>query len=226
MKPARPVVTRAPHRSVGLITPSGLDCPQVAHESFLEKNFIALALMCSATKQLYHQPFRLELVDTDGVSRRYVPDFLDKYTDGPGAVVEVKPKTFVQKSELLFNAAAVHLRNNGYHFYVITEEHVSDARFDVVQLWRRYRRYTPLQSHVSDALALVNDGVSWAEALSSGIPLVTWYNLLGRGVLRAENPDLLPKSPTRLYRSERETEHDCNVRFMRWFGCSPWTTNL
>ena len=67
MKPARPVVTRSPHRMVGMVCCPWLQDQPIEHESMLERHFIMAALSIPGLRHIQHQPFKLHLdVPQDG----------------------------------------------------------------------------------------------------------------------------------------------------------------
>jgi hypothetical protein len=223
MKPARKVVTRSPHRSVGYVACAGIDGSHAEHESSLEKSFVLIANVCSCVKGLGPQPFRIEWRDSEDKVRTYVPDFQVHFNDGSKAVIEVKPEKFVAKNRELFQAATKHLARANQNFYVLTDKQLTPARTDTALLMRRYRRTALPADQVEHATRLVTDGLSWTEAQSSAVPLHVWYGLLGQRLVHIKVADL--QATTRLFLGRGE-EHDSQVQFQRWFGCSPWRSSV
>ncbi len=81
----RKVVTRAPHREVGVVNPAWLLDHAVEHESHLERRFIMVALACPVVLDIVHQPLQLTLVVDSGqgpTERKYTPDFRLTLADG------------------------------------------------------------------------------------------------------------------------------------------------
>ena len=72
---SRKVVTRAPHREVGVVNPAWLLDHSVHHESHLERRFIMVALACPVVSDIVHQPFTMDLNWDGPEGRRYTPDF-------------------------------------------------------------------------------------------------------------------------------------------------------
>lgn len=57
MPAARKVVTRAPHRRVGLIACPWFQPNTIEYESLLERDFVRLALLDPDVSSISHQPF-------------------------------------------------------------------------------------------------------------------------------------------------------------------------
>ncbi len=118
----RKVVTRSPHRRVGIIPCPWLQSTPVEYESLLERDFVRLALFSPGLLAVYSQPFKIDL----GEDGTYTPDFLLSYPKSARLVVEVKPNVFSKsdKNQKLFAAAAQTLRKNGFEFCVATESQI------------------------------------------------------------------------------------------------------
>ncbi len=224
MKPARTVVTRSPHRSVGLVAGTRLDGAHTEHESDLEKAFIVLSNVCVGMRGLEAQPYEMSWTDAQGVVRSYVPDFSVTFLDGTKCTVEVKPSKFLKKNEFRFDQASRQLAAIGQAFFVVTEKHLTAKRFEMAQLWRRYRRSDLPNDYVLLATRMVADNVSWEQARRSEVPLHVWYGLFGRGAIRLRTADLRPD--TRLLNPQEFEEHDFQIHLERWLGCSPWRTTV
>lgn len=222
MKPARKVVTRSPHRSVGYVAGAGLGGTHAEHESGLEKTFVVLASVCSGVEGLEPQPFRMPWTDPEGKTRTYVPDYRVTFTDGTQVIVEVKPRKFVERHEALFEQATRHLASSGHSFFVITDDHLTRERYEVAQLWRRYRRAELPAESVRHVNQLLMAGITWEQACASSVPLHVWYGLLGRRAIGFQAMEGASHSDTRLFNVQELEEHDCQIRFCRWFGCTPW----
>ena len=61
MQAARKVVTRSPHRRVGLIACPWFQSTPIEYESLLERDFVRLALLDLEISSIAHQPFSLDL---------------------------------------------------------------------------------------------------------------------------------------------------------------------
>ncbi|WP_332751204.1 TnsA endonuclease N-terminal domain-containing protein [Hydrogenophaga sp.] len=224
MKPARTVVNRSPHRSVGLAVGTRLQSALTDHESGPEKSFVVVAGVCMGVKCIEPQPFKLQWTDAEGKLRSYVPDYRVTFIDGTQMTFEVKPTKFVAKNELRFDQASRQLARAHQSFVVVTEHHLTDARVEMAQLWRRYRSSELPKDFVELATRMVNDGTTWADACASEVPLHVWFGLLGRRQFSIESADL--RSDTRLLNAHEFKEHDPQVHIQRWFGCSPWRPRL
>lgn len=121
----RKVVTRSPHREVGVLNPGWLLDHPVEHESNLEKNFIMVALACPVVKDIVHQPVELTLVSPDGKSQKYTPDFRIRLNDDTFIVVEVKPEKFLAENKAKHDLAKALLSSEGTPFWVVTDRHIN-----------------------------------------------------------------------------------------------------
>ena len=93
----RKVVTRVPHREVGVVNPRWLLDHGVEHESHLEKRFIMVALACPVVVGIVHQPLHIYLGPDE--TGKYTPDFLIRFRDDDELIVEVKPEVFLEKNK-------------------------------------------------------------------------------------------------------------------------------
>ncbi len=175
-------------------------------------------------KGLEPQPFKMQWTDAEGTLRTYVPDFRVTFLDGTQSTVEVKPSKFVAKNALRFDEAARQLAEVGQPFLVVTEKQLTKERFEMAQLWRRYKRAEFPKDSIDLAHRMVADGTTWDQASRSEIPLHVWYGLLGRRSFSIETADL--RSDTRLLNAQEFKEHDPQIHIQRWLGCSPWRTSL
>lgn len=222
MKPARKVVTRSPHREVGYLAGASVGEAEVEHESHLEKSFAVLAVVSGVVRGLESQPFKIIWTDPNGSEHLYTPDYRVTLTDGTEVIVELKPARFIDKHRVLFDEAAKQLRAADVPFFVLTDEHLQREHGDIAQLWRRYRHSQLPEHEVAQALALAHQGITLGDIERSPVPRYVWYGLLGRGLVGIEQSTLMSEPSTRLLTSQELAEYDCRIRFIRWFGCSPW----
>lgn len=122
------------YRSVSGRVPMGAGRQAVAVESTLERDFALLQRFDPEVAHIEEQPVRIEYRDTGGARRRYVPDFLVRYTtcDRAPQLVEVK---FSNDPALLkgdlhgrFAAARSYASQRGWVFIVITEIEIRTPR--------------------------------------------------------------------------------------------------
>ena len=228
MHPARAVVTRSPHRTVGVVHVPWLQPEPIEHESFLERRFVDLAIPCPAVAAIRHQAFRLDYIDVEGISRTYVPDFVLSLLGGGRIVVEVKPNVFVEKNRAKFDAVSGVLGHRGSPFYVLTDEHLPIDAAEESRTWRRCARSTPdadIVARVTRA-AEADGGVTLDDLLRDDSPLAVIYHLLGRRRLVGTNGQFALNRQTRLRTFPNEDPFDAIVCFDTWFGCSPWRADL
>lgn len=121
MQAARKVVTRSPHRRVGLIACPWFQPNAIEYESLLERDFVRLALLDLQISSISHQPFSLNL----GELGTYFPDFL---LVGPAkkVVVEVKPDERARndRNKPRLECAERLLHEKGFQFVVATEKEI------------------------------------------------------------------------------------------------------
>jgi hypothetical protein len=190
MKPARQIVKPTTRRSVGLIHASWFASDGIPHESELEAAFVRHALLCTAVMHIDAQPFRIDWVDRSVEQRSYVPDYLVTLRDRTRIVVEVKPTKFVDEDRDKFDSAAALLAKKRIGFVVITEKHVPESLQCAGRLLLRSGRGELPKERIASAVARAREGgttgLSWSEALASGISEQDWHYLLARGLLLAD----------------------------------------
>lgn len=227
MRPARQVISRSPHRSVGRIAAPWLEGTQfLEHESETEKSFLQLAVTCPVVRDIKAQPFKLSYM-LDGQSSTNIPDYLLTLSAGTGLVVEVKPEKFVPRYKDRFDAISLELAKSGLTYYAVTHCAPGDAAVNEAALWRRYARTVADEATCSHAKSLASSqgGMTFADLLLAGIPAATIYHLLGRGQLVSSSGFALTPV-TRLLPFMKEESLDERVYFEHWIGCTPWRTHL
>ncbi|MHA6852866.1 TnsA endonuclease N-terminal domain-containing protein [Ralstonia pseudosolanacearum] len=145
MPAARKVVTRSPHRRVGLIACPWFQPTPIEYESLLERDFVRLALLDLQISSISHQPFSLNL----GELGTYFPDFLLVGPDKK-VVVEVKPdhRAHNAKNKPRLECAKQLLGEKGFQFVVATEKQIRRGkRHDRASVLLRHAR-----SHVSQVI--------------------------------------------------------------------------
>ncbi|WP_128083130.1 TnsA endonuclease N-terminal domain-containing protein [Collimonas arenae] len=223
-KAARKVVTRSPHRSVGIMACSWIQEIGIEYESQLERRFLQLALVSPHIKKIIHQPFKFEYTEHEK-SRSYIPDFLLFFKDGGKIVVEVKPAKFVEKNRGKFNYAKSVLSQKKIPFVVVTDKqiHAGTAASSAALLLRYARGQISERSHVScmqvahAATGSISLGSLMKEAdVSFGEVL----HLIARGHLSTPAPLSIdvatPITPT------AQGEENGTICFCNWFNVTPW----
>jgi hypothetical protein len=226
MKPARPIITRSPHRSVGIVNAPHLQEEPIHWESLRERSFIRLALTCVAIRHIHYQPFVIDYVDNDGQSRKHTPDFLVTLRSGTRLVVEIKTTPYIAEHREKFHRSAAQMRNKGGWYYVVTEKELDTEREERAEVWRRYARAPAPADEIERALQLVREnerGQTGAQLSAADVSLQTMYHLLGRRILSVGS-DLLLTDTTTLNFPEKE--QDDRLQFDRWFGCAPWGSDV
>ena len=186
MPAARKVVTRAPHRRVGLIACPWFQPDVIEYESLLERDFVRLALLDPQVSSISHQPFSLNL----GEFGNYVPDFL---LEGPGRrlVVEVKPeeRALNTKNKPRLACAERVLQERGFDFLIATEKFIrQDKRHERASILLRYARSqlpTDLSQRVAKVASRHPQGITIrALASEAQTSIDTVLHLVGRRRLR------------------------------------------
>lgn len=148
-QPARPVVSRSPHRRVGYIPLPWLQNELIAYESLLEAAFVRWACLCPTLRKIRHQPFRLDL----GTLGTYVPDYLLECTRGNPVVIEVKPRAHVAKHRAKLEAAQDTIERARCDFLVCTEDDIhAYERAERAAEFLRFARSALTSTQVSEML--------------------------------------------------------------------------
>jgi hypothetical protein len=156
-KPARKVVTRSPHRPVGIVACSWIQDHAIEYESQLERRFILQILILPFVRRVLHQPFKLEY-QVDGKLHTYIPDFLIQLSDGTKLVIEVKPRKFVKKHLIKLTSAEEILATHDIHFLVITDEEIDDGVKSInVSLILRYARGSISERTLQQCLSVLRN---------------------------------------------------------------------
>lgn len=227
MKPARPVVTRSPSRTVGIVNAGGVQMGAIAWESKSpEREFVLLCLLLPELVRIEHQPFRVPYKD-GGADRYHVPDFRVTLRGGVQLIAELKPKAFVPKHQFKFRACSEVLASGGLSYYVLTEEHVDPDRAAAAKRLLRFARYpypadvtAPVAKRVADS----PEGLRLGRLLEEGVPEEVVFHLLGRRVLVGP-ADLNPQNDS-VIRYNEVVESDGALCFDNWFACSAWGADM
>jgi len=115
----RQVITRSPHRSVGIINSPYFQAQPIVYESQLERAFVQLCLLCPGVERIVAQPFKVNLDEIK--KRHYTPDYLVELEDGSYLVVEVKILERIGKLEKRFNQINQRLSSRNFLFMTADE---------------------------------------------------------------------------------------------------------
>ncbi|MDP3883661.1 TnsA endonuclease N-terminal domain-containing protein [Hydrogenophaga sp.] len=214
----RKVVTRTPHREVGIVNASWLLDHEIEHESHLEKRFIMIALSCPVVRDIVHQPFEIWLGPDK--TQKYTPDFLITLADGSKVVIEVKPEVFLDENKARLDAAKIHLSGLGYPFLVVTDKHIdAHGLSSRALLLMRYGRLFISESETLECRRLLEEqfkGSASVKALvEQGASESAIWNLVATHQFRVPAGLSLSESET-VYINHRE--EDCHAFICTWFG--------
>ncbi len=224
MSNARQVVTRSPHRTVGRINRcSHIQDEPIEYESELEKKFVYLALLYPGTVRIKHQPFTLKL--DDQVFKKYTPDFLVTLEDGSLAVVEIKPKSKVQKNIPRFDVISAALAAHQLPFLLITDQEIERAKQHKGA--ERILRY--VNWHIApDLKSRLMESLSSAGSLSINTAMETsqasiedFLHLVAR---RQLVPSDLTMAPSTLLQLPNRESHHGILQLSKWFNTQVWRT--
>ena len=216
----REVVTRSPHREVGVVNAGWLLDHSVHHESSLERRFIMVALSCPVVRDIHHQPCEIDLTLAPDETCRYTPDFLVNLMDGTEVIVEVKPEKFVPEHARKLNAARAAFNLRGIEFETYTDK-VIDAQglsARAILLMRFGRMTFSLEQAMkckAELQSRCEGSASVRDLVANGVNEDLIWNLVATHELRV---------PTGLNLSDEEivsiNQHqgDCHVYFRQWFG--------
>ena len=214
----RKVVSRSPHREVGIVNPAWLLNHEVEHESHLERRFIMVALSCPVVVDIEHQP--LEIWLGPDKTQKYTPDFRVKFCDGDSVIVEVKPEVFVKKHAERLSAAEGQFSAGHQKFLVVTDKHIDNNGLSArAMLLMRYGR---LQFSADDALACqkllqetCNGSATVKQLVEQGASEELIWTMVARHNLRI--PAGLSIDPSETV-SINQTQGGCHDFFCTWFG--------
>lgn len=222
-KTTRKVVSRSPHRSVGIMACSWFQDRGIEYESQLERKFLQRALLCLDIKHIQHQPFKIAY-EIDGETLKYTPDFLVTMWNETRLIIEVKPATFVNKNRALFDAAREILRANDLTFIVATEKNLgSKATMANASLLLRYARGSAPDVECQRCMNILREvsPIPMSTLISKAeIALTTILHLIGRRQI-AINPDL-DLNPETLLSLPNQGEQNGLIFFCDWFNTTPW----
>lgn len=223
-KAVRKVVTRSPHRSVGIIACSWIQDFGIEYESQLERQFLHLALIFPHIRKIIHQPFKFEYREQEK-SRTYTPDFLLFFKDGGKIVVEVKPAKFVKKSLEKFDYAKSVLLPKKIPFIVVTDKQIraGTAARSAALLLRYARGHISEQSHtrcMQIAYATTGSIALGSLMKDANVSFGEVLHLIARGHLSTPTPlsiDMAtPITPT------NQGEENGTICFCNWLNVTPW----
>lgn len=225
MKPKHKVVTRSPHRVVGLVACTWLQAEPIEYESQLERRFIQRALLTPGVKRIQHQPFQIPY--GNNLENTYTPDFLLLFDDGKKIVVEVKPQKFVKKFSVMFDEIDQILNSKYFDFHVVT-----DCQIDVgnepedIELLLRYGRGNFSKTEINSLLSYLanhheNIEIGKLSQLASvNIQLI--FHLIARRVLSFSY--CISTASNTLIRLTEKENHD-QICIPSWIDATKWITN-
>ena len=214
----RKVVTRAPHREVGVVNAAWLLDHEVEHESHLEKRFIMVALSCPMVVDIVHQPLEVWLGPDQ--TNKYTPDFLVTFATGEQVVVEVKPEVFLKKHRARLDAARTSLAGFGYSFLIVTDQHIdADGLGARATLLMRYGRLFLSEAECTKCRQLLEERFSGSasvrDLVAQGIAEEVVWNLVATHVLRIPAGLNISDAETVSLNHSKEVSHDF---FCTWLG--------
>lgn len=214
----RKVVTRSPHREVGIVNASWLLDHGVEHESHLERRFIIVALACPVVTDITHQPFEIFLGPDK--THRYTPDFLVTFANGDKVVIEVKPRVFVKDHKARLEAAKGALAAMGFRFLVVTDKEIdAHGLSSRALLLMRYGRLFIGEMEALTCRKILEKtfkgNASVKQLVDQGVSEETLWNLVARHQFRTPSPINLSPNQTV---SINQPEENCNDFFCTWLG--------
>lgn len=236
--PARAIIKRAPHRSVGAISALWLQSESIEWESQLERRCIFASIAFWGTAKISHQPFRIPL-QLGHRSSKYVPDFLVELVDGSKIVIEVKPFVYVEKHRERLNNACGWLAHKGIGFVVLTDKQLDHPAWQhTVPMLLQCARWdidmdirAQILMRLSDAggRLLLRDLVDGAD-VKTKIPVL---HMLGRREIHCDprswqgdetEISLFPNATHDTFQQgdQHECKPDATDSFFKWFGVTQW----
>lgn len=209
------------HRAREVISPSGgimrgkfpsrKNGRMVHHEGLLELDALYLLEAASQVTCYREQPITFHYPD-DGRTRRYTPDLEVTLVSGQTVWIEVKPKVFLQKQDVLHKLAMVaeHLKSQNQPFVVLTDEvlRFEPRQSNLRMIYHRASRNRPSHMRAQSVLAQCADRFPAPLAQIREILAphgLEPYSLLLVGLLRC--PLDKPLTATTLISTTREIDH-------------------
>jgi hypothetical protein len=222
IKPARKVVHRSPHRSVGILACSWIQDHGIEYESQLERRFLQQTLVLPSIKRVIHQPFRLEYVE-DERSLTYVPDFYLLFRDGTKVVIEVKPRKFLQKHLHKLAEAQRLLEEHETPFLVLTEKEIDHGiKVSNASYLLRFARDSPNEQAKQRCLRILSTfpkGLRIDELTKeAAVTERDILHMVGRARLSVDLSKPITKST--IVRIPKEHQNGY-LHFIDWFNSAP-----
>lgn len=221
---SRKVVTRAPHREVGVVNAGWLLNHPVEHESHLERRFVMVALSCPVVRDIVHQPFTFDVEADDAGEKgsRYTPDFKITFRDDTSLIVEVKPEVFALKHANRLRLIERRLRDDGMRFFLATDELIDgnglSARAMLLMRYGRLRFSDEEALSCLTALRGVCGGsASIAKLIEQGLSEPLVWNLVARHQCRV--PADFDVEVDQVVTTQA-VQGDCHDYFLSWFGAA------
>ncbi|MDP1979393.1 TnsA endonuclease N-terminal domain-containing protein [Undibacterium sp.] len=226
MKPKRKVITRSPHRTVGLVACGWLQKEVIEYESQLERRFIQRMLLTPGVIRIIDQPFTVTYGEEKDKS--YTPDFLVEFSSGRTLIIEVKPEVFVNKSVEMFNKVSSILKQRTFSFHVVTDDMIDHADLPVkIELLLRYARGSvPDQAvqAVLGAMQSTTEPMSIATVMQMAqVDKTVVFHMLGRTMLIFSD-DISLADDTHIKSISKETDHE-DVCIPNWLDAATWDPN-
>lgn len=216
----RQVVTRSPHREVGVVNPGWLLDHPIEHESHLERRFIMVALSCPVVTDIIHQPMELKLVHGPNDEQTYTPDFKVCFQDGDHTIVEVKPVVFVAENRKKLDAAKSRLAELGIKFEVVTDQHIDANGLGArAILLMRYARLTFSETDMLACKRLLevecSGSVQIRDLVDKGVSEDLIWNMVTRHHFKVPaGLNITPLETVEINNPQGE----CHDYFCSWFG--------
>lgn len=221
---SRRVVTRAPHREVGLVNAGWLLNHPVEHESHLERRFVMVALSCPVVRDIVHQPFTFAVEGDDAGAKasRYTPDFKITFRDNTSLIVEVKPEIFANKHAERLRLIECRLRDDGMRFFLATDKLIDGNGLSArAMLLMRYGRLRFTDAQALECLNELRDScngrASIKKLVERGLSEPLIWSLVARHKCRV--PANFEVDANQVVTTET-VEGDCHDYFLSWFGAS------
>jgi hypothetical protein len=223
----RQVITRSPHKSVGLINCQHFQSQPVVYESQLERALVQQCLLCPGVRRIVAQPFRVNLDPKK--KRHYTPDYLVELDDGSFLVVEVKILRRIAKLEKRFNQINERLNSRGFSFMTADETQLywMDKEKHVKEILRYVNwQVTPdlkkavlqVLAEVSQSSISIGDLITQAQCAKEDLlHLIATRQIFIAAITPIS--DLLITKPT------SGVTHGINF-FSHWFNTALWGSDL
>jgi hypothetical protein len=218
MKPTKTIITRSPREAAGAVTLEWLQPESIHYQQKFERAAVYILALVPGITRIVHQPIKVKL----GLPERdvYTPDFGLEFHTGEIAIVEVKPRVFIEKHTAIFDAAVEALKHQEMSFHVLYEQQLSPTRTRTAEHFAFLANRQAPQGEVDRLVKLIDNcgKLSFGGLEQHGFNVDIIGHAIGRRLLCME-PSLTLKKTTWVS-SPRHCAGTYSPSY--WLQAKPW----